>query len=267
MLRLALAFLLFAVALTIVAVREHHATAPLQEEVREVTLKELLVRGASEHPHVSLTQFEFTNRFVFAESRFTSGWRAVWFPIVPPAEGKSSEEDVRPRLLADSPGGPIEVRVKEREGTLPVPMMAPERTRAIIMTQGLNDEQGLREFIRQRRLQARVAFAADCLEKRDRELLQSKFAGIDLGTCLIIQPAGELRGRWLFYVLAVATGFAYLTAVGLVIASRRLPRRPSLGKPDQPAQAAQAAQAAQSELAGEQLDAWQRAVAKRQESK
>jgi hypothetical protein len=203
---------------------------------RELPLQTLLDDAPGANPHVVLTHFNFTSRFVPAEGRFQSGWRCVWFVVTPPRKGQDTQNtdvdyEMSYEVLEGDGSAPRVVRPQRPLAKL---APAPKQIRALVMSKDLRNDADLGLFVQhhQDRLRGPVTVAADSLPRRDQEFLQQTFKDIDLNTCLIIHADGFRRDFVVLVALVLGAGFCFVTSGILVRRGRRpVAKAPAAPKP------------------------------------
>jgi len=206
MLRFSIILLLVAVLLAFLAMREWQARAEAATPPQEMTLMELLVRGVGQNPKVLLHAFEFDARFAFVEGRFDGPWRAVWIPIHPPPPPASEPAESALALgtqRADGEGLIGGIYVGDREGRLPGQQRDLKAIRALVVSRRLHSGADVQQFAKQKQLQVRVLPEVAALDKHDQELLRTKFPGLDLAKCVLMETDEEPRCIWLLLTYAL----------------------------------------------------------------
>jgi hypothetical protein len=206
MLRFSIILLLVAVLLAFLAMREWQAHAEAATPPQEMTLMELLVRGVGQNPKVSLYAFEFDARFAFVEGRFDGPWRAVWIPIHPPPPPASEPAESSLALGTQRADGEEligGIYLGDREGRLPGQQRDLKAIRTLVVSRRLHSGADVQEFASRKQLQGRVLPDVTVLEQHDQDLLRTKFPGLDLGKCLLIETDEAPRGMWLLLTYAL----------------------------------------------------------------
>jgi hypothetical protein len=153
-----------------------------------ITLKQLIARGPQGNPNILLREYELGDDCVI--NTRNGAWNGVYVPVFPAGE-------------ANVPGG-------FRGQARPV--------KAVIFSLNVHNDAEIGTVLRKPELHALVTNRIRSLGSEERNLLQQKYGGIDVNTCLIIQEGRTTMG---VATLALMFGGGILLlcgAVGVVVA-------------------------------------------------
>lgn len=191
--RLAFFALLAGGMLGYVAYLEVSLTRHASDVPEEISLKDLIARGADGNPRLTLTDYVLCANMVreFKEND-SSRWTHVWVPIV-------CAEDKAPMI----------------DG---VP--APTNIKAIISSGHVPSFGHLKPRLDQPKLTGMVANRITSIDRRTRDLLQNAYPHTDFDTCIIFQDGREPLPKGLVIMFGIGSAALLMIATGLYILSR-----------------------------------------------
>jgi hypothetical protein len=114
-LRYALMFFAFmgAMACALFGVQEYNLAAQSSREPEEISLRDLIRRGAEGNPNIILTNFNIFEDYIYQRKLVSGKWTKVWVPIVPVdenADGTGTSPAIHAFLYSEDIGSDKEVR-------------------------------------------------------------------------------------------------------------------------------------------------------------
>lgn len=185
--RLMLALLVAGGVLIFVGVQEYRLSQVAKAEPQTITCAQLASKGPGDNAHVRLTEFEFTDNYVFQEEKRSTDWKVSYVPAVPPR-------------IKDDPG----VRV----------------IKVLVKSTAARNEDQL-YALGQSPIQGVVINTVSSLGRDEKRLLKESYPNVDFDTCWIIHAdkAPASRGK-LMGLIGGGSGLA-VVAAGLLLAAAK----------------------------------------------
>jgi hypothetical protein len=185
--RLLFALVIAGGVLVFAGVQEYRLSKVAKAEPQTITCAQLASKGPGENAHVRLTEFEFTENYVYQEQKRSTEWKVSYVPAVPPR-------------VKDDPG----VRV----------------IKVLIKSTAARNENEL-FALGQAPVQGVVINTISALGRDERRLLKESYPGVDFDTCWIVEAGKEpaSRGR-LMGLIGGGSGLA-VVAAGLLLAAAK----------------------------------------------
>jgi hypothetical protein len=174
--------------LIFVGVQEYQLSKVAKAEPQTITCAQLVAHGPGDNAHLRLTEFEFTDNYVYQEQKRSTDWKASYVPAVPP-------------------------RVKDDPGVRTIKVL-------VKSTAARNEDQLY--ALGQAPIDGVVINTVSSLGRDEKRLLKESYPGVDFDACWIIhadkKPAS--RGK-LMGLLGGGTGLAVLSAALLLAAGKK----------------------------------------------
>ena len=228
MIRTAIALLGLAAILAYLGLRQYEIRARAAEAPAQMTLRELLARGPGDNVHVTLTGFNYCDRFSYAEKRIGSGWSAAFFPIVPAGERAGTglqEETVKLDAKSAEALHREGVALSGGMGRLHGKPSLPGKVTVVVVSKRLHNDSDVAAFIAQRSIDGLVVEPSESLNRYERSELQGRFPTLVLSNCVLIEEGRGPPGVWLLVLLFGGSGAAVVFATSLCFMAHRIRQR------------------------------------------
>jgi hypothetical protein len=174
--------------LVFLGVQEYRLSKVAKAEPQTISCAQLAAKGPGDNAHVRLTDFEFTENYIYQEQKRSSKWRTSYVPAVPP------------RVLADPSVRVIKVLIKSNKA---------------------RDENDL-YALGQAPIEGVVVNRIASLGSDERRLLKESYPDVDFDTCWIIEAGKSPASTGqLFGMIGGGTGLSIVAAGLLLVAGKR----------------------------------------------
>ena len=186
--RIFFALLVIGGVFVFLGIQEYRLSKVAKADAQTITCARLAAKGPGDNAHVRLTEFEFTENYIYQEQKRSTQWRTSYVPAVPP------------RVLGDPAVRVVKVLIKSNKAR--------------------NEDQLY--ALGQAPIEGVVVNKIAALGSDERRLLKESYPDIDFDTCWIVEagkaPAstGKLMG-----MIGGGAGLSIVAAGLLLVAAKR----------------------------------------------